>query len=125
MRAPLAFAGFLALAAIVACSDQGPGGRKPSPIDNGWPPARFTADVTPTSVAFIDRTAMGAACGGTVGSPVEIEACTRLGLAGDGRILRSDVTLPNPCEGFEGEDFARLACHELAHINGWPADHGR
>lgn len=35
----------------------------------------------------------------------------------------SVIFLPHPCE-FPTEEFAQLTCHELAHINGWPGDHG-
>jgi hypothetical protein len=32
--------------------------------------------------------------------------------------------LPNCCDPAWGdEDFARLCCHELRHVNGWPGDH--
>ena len=35
------------------------------------------------------------------------------------------VALPNPClPQFQGESFARLACHEKGHILGWGSDHG-
>lgn len=34
------------------------------------------------------------------------------------------ITMANPC-GHEAESwYARTLCHELAHANGWPADHG-
>ena len=34
------------------------------------------------------------------------------------------MTLPNPCYSTQtGGWYARLVCHELAHVNGWPADH--
>ena len=32
--------------------------------------------------------------------------------------------LPNCCDpAWSDEDFARLCCHELRHVNGWPGDH--
>lgn len=33
------------------------------------------------------------------------------------------VHMANPCD-FQKEDFARILCHEMAHLNGWPKDHG-
>ena len=33
------------------------------------------------------------------------------------------MVLPNPCAFAEDERFARLACHELAHVNGWTGQH--
>ena len=42
------------------------------------------------------------------------EACVRHGV----------TFLPDPCAYGERETFARLACHEAAHVRGWPATHG-
>lgn len=33
------------------------------------------------------------------------------------------LTLPNPCGMPGAGSFADLACHELAHANGWPPSH--
>lgn len=33
------------------------------------------------------------------------------------------VHMPNPCD-YRDEDYARWMCHEMAHVNGWPATHG-
>lgn len=33
------------------------------------------------------------------------------------------MVLPNPCPYAITEPFARIACHELGHARGWPADH--
>ena len=33
------------------------------------------------------------------------------------------VTLPNPCLAITAGWYARTLCHELAHANGWPANH--
>jgi hypothetical protein len=41
--------------------------------------------------------------------------------------IRNDgiVYLPNPCDYGDREEFARLACHEQAHLAwAWPKDHG-
>tara|TARA_R110000772_G_scaffold89304_2_gene185111 strand:+ start:8803 stop:9123 length:321 start_codon:yes stop_codon:yes gene_type:complete len=35
----------------------------------------------------------------------------------------SIIVLPNPCVLAKTELFARLACHEKGHLNGWPGDH--
>lgn len=32
--------------------------------------------------------------------------------------------LPNPCDYPQSDAYARLACHEMGHINGWPGYHG-
>lgn len=34
------------------------------------------------------------------------------------------MNLPNPCDYPQTDAYARLICHELGHINGWPAYHG-
>lgn len=33
------------------------------------------------------------------------------------------VTMVNPCDPTVSGWYARTLCHELAHVNGWPADH--
>jgi len=33
------------------------------------------------------------------------------------------VVAPNPCD-FDSERYARMLCHEMAHVNGWPPTHG-
>jgi len=34
------------------------------------------------------------------------------------------LMLPNPCKYGPSDEFAKLVCHELGHLNGWPATHG-
>ena len=34
------------------------------------------------------------------------------------------ITITNPC-AYQGESYARRLCHEMAHVNGWPADHSK
>lgn len=34
------------------------------------------------------------------------------------------IVLPNPCPLADVEVYARIACHELGHRNGWPPLHG-
>jgi hypothetical protein len=34
------------------------------------------------------------------------------------------ITMPNPCDYPAGDEYAALLCHELGHLNGWPATHG-
>lgn len=33
------------------------------------------------------------------------------------------ITMPNPCQWPDDETYAQLLCHEMAHVNGWPANH--
>lgn len=80
--------------------------------DDGWPPMRFRKDNHAT-VFYVAPKDIQLAC--NVKLP-ELEACTKL--------LYNTVVLPNPCTFPDEERFARLACHELGHLNGWPGEHG-
>lgn len=77
------------------------------------PPARYRGDGW-ALVRWVDITKVDGACRdlGAVRRPFEIiSGCTQ------GRY----VILPNPClfRGFLAEVF----CHEVGHVNGWPANH--
>jgi hypothetical protein len=87
-----------------------------SPVDDGYPPVRYQGDAT------ISTTILGGnlyeACGVTPVPGFKLEACSMP--------WENKLVLPNPCDvSFAGETFARLACHELGHLNGWPGDHPR
>lgn len=41
------------------------------------------------------------------------------GACGDGKL----ITMPNPCLTVTAGWYAATLCHELAHVNGWSADH--
>jgi len=79
----------------------------------GMPPERFRGD-TAAIVLFVGD--VGAQCGQK--PPYRMLACHR-------RIKgTSYIVLPNPCPfGDDGEYFARLACHEAAHAQGWTGMH--
>lgn len=82
-----------------------------SRVDSGWPPVRHTGDLG-VAVLFVSDPAT------VCGAPDRpVLACAS----------RDIIVLPNPCDRlrFEGEEFARLACHEMAHINGWSGNHPR
>ena len=75
------------------------------------PPMVFQGD-TWAFVRWVDITKVDQACrdmGATVSG--RIQGCSK------GR----NVVLPNPCrlEGYSAD----VTCHEMAHVNGWPADH--
>ena len=77
------------------------------------PPERYGRDATAV-VAFVHPRFVPGTCGMAVREGFTLYACQRGDL----------LVLPNPCgPGFAREWFAHLACHELAHRNGWPADH--
>lgn len=74
---------------------------------DGMPPARFMGPAS-THIVFGRLDLCGKPERGY------FEACVR----------GKTTYLPDPCTYGDREEFARLACHELAHIRRWPADHG-
>jgi len=80
---------------------------------DGWPPARFIGDAT-SRVSWVKPELVAKACD-EPDPDHTLEACQ------DG----GHIVLPNPCTFPKSDDFARLACHELAHQRGWAADHPR
>lgn len=77
-------------------------------VFDGMPPPRLRSPLKMTV-----ETGAVAKCG--TPSPGHVfEACER-----DGTVF-----LPNPCSYGDREEFARLFCHEQAHLQSWPADHG-
>lgn len=80
-------------------------------VYDGMPPDRFQQSAE-VRVKFVPEPNSEGACG--ISSRGIFEACVR----------GHTVYLPNPCPLGNTERFARLTCHEMAHVNGWPADHG-
>jgi hypothetical protein len=37
----------------------------------------------------------------------------------------NEIYMPNPCSFPPSDDYARLMCHEIGHLNGWPDNHPR
>lgn len=68
------------------------------------PPKQFYGDIR-VPVTFLLPESVGAACN----APDWAVACNR----------RNGIILPNPCRWREIESYAEIACHELAHVNGW------
>ena len=71
------------------------------------PPVRYQRGAV-YRVEFITPSAVGARCR-QLGSQTSqhIEGCVAAGV----------MVLPNPC--YSADTYAALACHELAHVNGW------
>jgi hypothetical protein len=79
------------------------------------PPARFRGDNS-IKVRFSDQAGVDAVCGKAPCNMVTL-ACTS--------VRRPQLmTLPNPCRYPTSDGYAQLVCHELGHLNGWPATHG-
>lgn len=34
----------------------------------------------------------------------------------------NEIVMPNPCQ-YPEDDYARVLCHELGHVRGWPGNH--
>lgn len=105
-----AFALALAASQLVAPAES----RPPSLVDSGWPPQRYMGEAA-ALVAFADD--VGALCGRPADPRYTILACASR--------AEKIIVLPNPCAAqFRQEYYARIACHEKGHINGWPGTHG-
>jgi hypothetical protein len=74
------------------------------------PPARYQRDTT-ASVEFIAAEMIIPRC-------IERGAMILANACADTKL----ITITNPCN-YQGESYARRLCHELGHINSWPADH--
>ena len=82
-------------------------------INSGYPPERFMGDAAAIVVFTNDVPSI---CGQAPPGFV-IRACASE--------KQRTIVMPNPCHPqFDGEEFAKIMCHELGHINGWPREHG-
>ena len=81
---------------------------------SSMPPERFRGDNQAT-IFFTSPAEVERICGN---GAKPICKMRRIACVKGGRII-----MPNPC-GFGTESFGRYSCHELAHVNGWPATHG-
>jgi hypothetical protein len=89
---------------------QGPGMAPNSTFTNdGEPPVRFSYAPKQTMKVALGQENIDRICG-VPPCGLRFEGCTR----GD------VVALPDPWDA----SFGRIARHEFAHINGWPATHG-
>lgn len=73
------------------------------------PPPQFRGDVA-TRIEFVAPERVSLRCIER-GVPFLANACTGQGL----------MTMPNPC-GFS-DAYAKIACHEMGHANGWDTAH--
>lgn len=86
-----------------------------TPFSDGIPPVRYQKE-NGSIVLFLDD--ISTVCGKSGDPKMILIACQ----------FEKDkapiLVLPNPCK-FAGIDwYARIACHELGHRNGWPRLHG-
>lgn len=107
----MALAGLPVLAAISGCTSL----QVAEPIMH--PPAHFRSGAV-VPVEFVDVGAVGVRCAE--------RGVKFLGLPGLNSLACSNadlVTMPNPCQFENAGWYAEAMCHELAHVNGWPASH--
>ena len=79
---------------------------------DAWPPTRFQSD-NAAKVLFVAPGLIDELCG-KAPPGFQTEACQS----------GNTIVLPNPCGFDHGDDYARLSCHEIGHLGGWPASHG-
>lgn len=88
-----------------------------SMTDSGYPPARYQGDAAADATTFLtSQDAINLLCG-KAPAGYHTLAC-----------VKDDVhlVLPNACKPeFAGQSYARITCHEMGHLNGWPSDHPR
>lgn len=93
------------LAMLLAAAAWGYG----TPNFDGWPPVRYTKNNT-AFVHFTDKKSIARGC-----LDDRDEACS-FGPP-------NELYVPNPCKFDARDDYARLLCHEIGHLNGWPDNH--
>lgn len=98
---------FGALIALAGCDEPETGGTILAP------PERYQGNAI-VVVRFDERLEIERICSERVGHYAM--ACADVG--------RGSIYTENPC-GVQDGWYAELLCHELAHRNGWPADHRR
>jgi hypothetical protein len=76
------------------------------------PPTQYQRDAE-ARVTFLSARNDAIARCQMLGAPQGAQACG--GAAGF-------IVAPNPCV-YAGDPYADLLCHELGHVNGWPASH--
>lgn len=79
----------------------------------GLPPLRYRGDIN-GAVHFASPEKVTVLCGGKVEGKI---------LLGCARARPRQMYVANPCLSSD-QLYARELCHELGHLNGWPADHG-
>ena len=74
-------------------------------------PQRYQGDNSATVIFTSRQETMDGAC--TPKKPGLALACT---------LQKKTIIMPNPCL-WPGNEYAKLLCHEMGHVNGWSGDH--
>lgn len=83
----------------------------------GMPPERFQGAAT-VELMVVAPEALELACDMSPPDGLTLKGCARTNAKGQPYII-----IPDPCRLGEVEETARILCHELSHVNGWPGDH--
>lgn len=83
------------------------------PLNADWPPARFQGD---NMAVVIFASDVSAFCGKAPAG------YTVMGCQGRRKGVPV-IVLPNPCTSGAIDGTAKIACHELGHLNGWGGNH--
>jgi hypothetical protein len=86
-------------------------------VNSDLPPVRFQGNNL-SIVVFTDQDGIHENCGKPEKGFVMI-ACRRQLQDSGANVL----FMPNPCPMGGREFYAKIACHELGHVNGWTGDH--
>lgn len=83
---------------------------------DGIPPERFHRQVAVARVIFVPKNRIAATC--------HVQAPAGLGVVACSRPEKNLIIMPDPCPAADTDYYARIACHELGHLAGWPTTHG-
>jgi hypothetical protein len=87
-----------------------------TPFTDARPPARFQREAI-TTLQISDQAGINLTCQALFGAPPA-------GMKTDACFTGERMVMPNPCSFPQTESYARMLCHELGHVNGWPSTHG-
>jgi hypothetical protein len=80
------------------------------------PPTRFQGGAM-VELQLTDQAGVDKACHPRFGEPPA-------GMKTDACAFGTHIVAPKPCAYAATDQYAHLLCHELGHVNGWPATHG-
>lgn len=82
------------------------------------PPRAYQGDAVATKVTFTkDPSSYCVSEGLDPSAAYNTQACAIISQS------RKELVVPNPC--LSSGNYAKILCHEIGHINGWPANHSR
>jgi lysozyme len=88
-----------------------------TPNYDGWPPRRFMENAS-ARVHFAQQAEISKECDDTPNQAGMVTEACSFGPP-------NEIYAPNPCNYPADDNYARLICHEVVHLNGWPENHPR